>query len=151
MTWIRIDNRLIHGQVIETWIPYTRAKHLLVVNDEFADDVLRQQIATLAIPDRISVDFIHVKEIVSFARNHAMPDTLIIVADCEDAKRIHDEGFAFESINIGNLHYSPGKKQLCDHIAISDDDEKCLKFFANEEITLDFRCVPNQPLQIKGL
>ena len=151
MTWVRIDNRLIHGQVIETWIPYTRAKHLLVVNDEFADDVLRQQIATLAVPDRISVDFIHVSEIVDFARNNPMPETLIIVADCEDAKRIHDEGFMFESINIGNLHYSPGKKQLCDHIAISNDDEECLKFFANEEITLDFRCVPNQPLQIKGL
>lgn len=151
MTWVRIDNRLIHGQVIETWIPYTRAKHLLVVNDEFAEDVLRQQIATLAIPDRISVDFIRVSEIVDFARNNAMPETLIIVADCEDAKRIHDEGFMFDSINIGNLHYSPGKKQLCDHIAISNDDEACLKYFANEEITLDFRCVPNQPLQIKGL
>ncbi|SIN78710.1 PTS sugar transporter subunit IIB [Halodesulfovibrio marinisediminis] len=151
MAWIRIDNRLIHGQVIETWIPYTNAKHLLVVNDDFADDVLRQQIATLAIPGRISVDFIHVADIMSYAQHNNLQETLIIVADCDDAKRIHDEGFSFESINIGNLHYAPGKKQLCDHIAISDHDEECLKFFANHEIILDFRCVPNQPLQIKGL
>ncbi|MCG8410015.1 MAG: PTS sugar transporter subunit IIB, partial [Bacteroidales bacterium] len=103
MAWIRIDNRLIHGQVIETWIPYTNAKQLLVVNDDFADDCLRQQIATLAVPGRVSVNFIHVDEISSFAEHNNLQDTLIIVADCNDAKRIHDEGLSFESINIGNL------------------------------------------------
>ncbi|MCG8532264.1 MAG: PTS sugar transporter subunit IIB [Desulfovibrionales bacterium] len=151
MAWIRIDNRLIHGQVIETWIPYTNSKHLLVVNDDFADDMLRQQIATLAIPGRVSVNFIHVSDIVDYAKNNSLQDTLIILADCIDAKRIHDEGFTFDTINIGNLHYEPGKKQLCDHIAVSDSDQDCLNFFADHQIALDFRCVPNQPLQIKGL
>ena len=42
--WFRVDNRLIHGQVIEGWLPYTGAAHLIVANDALAEDLLRQQI-----------------------------------------------------------------------------------------------------------
>ena len=35
--WVRIDNRLIHGQVIEAWLPYTGASVLVVANDEAGD------------------------------------------------------------------------------------------------------------------
>ena len=34
--WFRVDNRLVHGQVIEAWLPYTGARHLIVANDELA-------------------------------------------------------------------------------------------------------------------
>ena len=43
MTWFRVDNRLVHGQVIEGWLPHLAAKHLVVANDAFASDLLRQQ------------------------------------------------------------------------------------------------------------
>ena len=51
--WFRVDNRLVHGQVIEAWLPYTGARHLIVANDELAADALRQQIIELAVPQRI--------------------------------------------------------------------------------------------------
>ena len=51
--WFRVDNRLVHGQVIEAWLPYTGAKHLVVANDELATDLLRRQIVELAIPQRV--------------------------------------------------------------------------------------------------
>ena len=51
--WFRVDNRLVHGQVIEAWLPYTGAKHLVVANDELAGDVIRQQIIELAVPHRV--------------------------------------------------------------------------------------------------
>ncbi|UZP68257.1 PTS sugar transporter subunit IIB [Desulfovibrio mangrovi] len=152
MQWVRIDNRLIHGQVIETWLPYTRAKRLLVVNDEMAADDLQQQIASLAVPGRIKADFIHVHSLKDYATKHAgeMQDTLVLVANCGDARRILENGFSFSVLNIGNLHYSPGKKQLCAHVAVTEEDEACLRFFCKRSVELDFRCVPNEPVQVKG-
>lgn len=50
MTFVRIDNRLVHGQIIETWLPFTRARTIVVANDELAADPLRQEIMSLAIP-----------------------------------------------------------------------------------------------------
>ncbi len=152
MLWVRIDNRLIHGQVIETWLPYTRAKRLLVVNDEMAADSLQQQIATLAVPSRIHATFLHVRDLPAFVAAHAaeMQETLVLVASCGDARRIAETGFAFTVLNVGNLHYAPGKRQLCAHVAVSDEDEACLRFFSKRSVELDFRCVPNDPVQVKG-
>ena len=53
MAWFRIDNRLVHGQVIEGWLPYLNAGHLIVANDALALDELQQQIMRLAIPGRV--------------------------------------------------------------------------------------------------
>ena len=58
MLWFRIDNRLIHGQVIETWLPYTQAGHLLVANDGVAQDSLQQSIMSMAVPSRIKLQFV---------------------------------------------------------------------------------------------
>ena len=44
MPFVRVDNRLVHGQIIESWLPFTRARMILVVNDELAADYLRQEI-----------------------------------------------------------------------------------------------------------
>lgn len=54
MLWFRIDNRLVHGQIIEAWLPHIRAKTLLVANDELAQDELRQEIMSLAVPSDVS-------------------------------------------------------------------------------------------------
>ncbi len=63
MMWVRIDNRLVHGQIIETWLPYTHAKHIIVVNDAVARDDLQQQIMSLAIPQSVSCSFCSVDDL----------------------------------------------------------------------------------------
>ena len=145
MIWFRIDNRLIHGQVIETWLPYTRATHLVVCNEKLAVDQLQQQIMLLAVPSRIHVDFIAPANLRSFLdkRENKAEKTLVLLANCADARKIYDSGVHFTMLNIGNLHYSPGKRQVCAHVALSDEDATCLHSFADQAVVLDFRCVPN--------
>lgn len=150
MIWFRIDNRLIHGQVIETWLPYTRAKHLIVCNEMLSRDELRQQIMLLAVPSRIQVSFISPASLPSLLKDYK-EDTdkvLVIFADCRDAKAAYNAGVHFPSLNIGNMHYGPGKRQVCEHVAMSEEDEACLRTFADTQITLDFRCVPNDTVDI---
>lgn len=150
--WVRVDNRLIHGQIIETWLPYTRANHLLVVNDDLAADELQQQIVSLAVPGRVNITFVRIDALqdVIARRGLALDSTLVLFANCKDARRSAEKGFALDVLNIGNLHYSPGKRQLCAHVAVSDDDEACLRYFKRNNVELDFRCVPNAPVQVKG-
>lgn len=64
MTLVRIDNRLIHGQIIETWLPHTGAKNIIVANDELAGDVLQQEIMSIAIPQTVNSIFVSVEDVV---------------------------------------------------------------------------------------
>ncbi|NDV21671.1 PTS sugar transporter subunit IIB [Desulfovibrio sp. JC022] len=151
MMWVRIDNRLVHGQIIETWLPYTHAKHIIVVNDAVAGDDLQQQIMSLAIPQSVKCSFCSVDDL-----SHRIPaiadvnvSTIILFSSCADVRRALDSGFQFSTVNIGNIHYGPGKKQISPSVALSSDDESCLHYFKGQGIELDFRCVPNDPVQVR--
>jgi len=146
---VRIDNRLIHGQVIEAWLPYTGAKTVVVANDDLADDVLQQEIMSLAIPQTISSVFVGVENLHDAVEGMPPADVLVLFSSCSDARRAYDNGFAFNLLNVGNVHYTPGKKQISPSVALSDEDEGCLRHLTKRGVTLDFRCVPNDPIQVR--
>lgn len=142
--WFRVDNRLIHGQVIEGWLPYTGAKHLIVVNDALANDFLRQQIMSLAVSRHIDVHFV---TIATFPKElHACgTESLVLFENCQDVRRAAERGVPVNVLNIGNLHYAPGKHQILPHVAVSDGDIEDLRYLIQKKLThLDFRAVPSE-------
>ncbi len=153
MAFVRIDNRLVHGQIIETWLPFTRARMIVVVNDELAADFLRQEIMSLAIPAGVGIFFLPVDGLMLFMSRNPLDaeDALILFSSCHDARRAYELGFGFGILNLGNLHYAPGKKQVCPHVALSKEDESCLDFFRDRGVRLDYRCVPGDPPQLRAV
>ncbi len=151
MFWVRVDNRLIHGQVIENWIPFTGTRTLIVINDELAKDSLRQEIMGLAVPQGIEILFSQVGDSVDLIRkkfDDHLSSLFILFSRCADARQAFEKGLEFKSLNIGNLHYGPGKKQICSHIALSRDDRTCLNYFNKKGVDLDFRCVPHKQILV---
>jgi len=151
MFWVRVDNRLIHGQVIETWIPFTGTSTLMVVNDELANDPVRQEIMGLAVPHGVEIIFTQVSESACLIKKQfddRLSSLFILFSKCADARQAFERGLSFKSLNIGNLHYGPGKKQICSHIALSRDDRTCLNYFSKKGVGLDFRCVPHKQIQV---
>lgn len=144
MSWFRVDNRLVHGQVIEAWLPYTGARHLVVANDELAQDCMRQQIVSLAVPQRVTVHFVPLDQLSETLERCPKGTAFVLVANCRDAARILATGVPMDVLNVGNLHYGPGKKQLLPHVALSDDDLANLKHLTEQHVELDFRCVPSE-------
>ncbi|NCC23964.1 MAG: PTS mannose/fructose/sorbose transporter subunit IIB [Deltaproteobacteria bacterium] len=152
MMWVRIDNRLVHGQVIEGWVPYVRARALCVANDELSVDPLRQEIMGLAVSSDLDLLFSRVAEaarcVRDLCRRWPGVNMLILFASCTDARRAYEDGLEFSQVNVGNLHYAPGKRQLCSHVAVSQEDVNCLNFFVKKGLEVDFRCVPNKPVHV---
>ncbi len=155
MFWVRVDNRLVHGQVIETWLPYTDAELLVVCNDIVAADVLQQEIMTLAIPHTVETLFLPVASVhtalLERTANYTAKDILVLFNSCCDARQAIEAGLECSLMNIGNLHYAPGKKQLLPHVAVSEDESQCLGWFASQGIELDFRCLPTEPVHMKPI
>jgi PTS system mannose-specific IIB component len=150
--WFRIDNRLVHGQIIEAWLPHIRAKTLLVANDELASDDLRQEIMSLAVPSGITFLCCTVSDAPAILQRVRQDDpdqhVLILFSDCADARTAHKNGLAFTLVNVGNLHYGPGKEQVCEHIALGAEDRSCLKYFSEHGVEIDFRCVPSAKTKV---
>ncbi|MFW6324416.1 MAG: PTS sugar transporter subunit IIB [Desulfovibrionales bacterium] len=154
--WVRIDNRLVHGQIIESWVPHVQARDIWVVNDELAADELRKEIMRLAVPQGVDILFSTPSMITGdlerkYIGRYERKDFLVLFASCRDAKSAFEQGFDFSLLNVANIHYSPGKKQICDHVALNEEDISCIGFFSRKGVRLDFRCVPNKPVQVRTL
>lgn len=149
MALIRIDSRLIHGQVIESWLPYTGATVIVVANDELSVDIMQQQIMSLAIPGGVECLFVQLDELEAQLSDLADEDVLVLVSNCADARRAYDLGWFYDDLNIGNVHYSPGKKQFSPSVSLSSEEEGCLRYLYKKGVVLDFRCVPNDPVQVR--
>ncbi len=145
MFWVRVDNRLIHGQVVEAWVPYIGAHHIIVVNDALADDELQQEIMSLAIPNNVESAFLTIDELIGDAHldKDGRENTLLLFSTCLDVRRAIEKGLRLPVLNIGNLHYATGKRQLSPSVALGPEDEACLRFMLERGVELDFRCVPN--------
>lgn len=153
MFWLRIDNRLVHGQVVETWLPYLKTQYVIVANDSVASDVLRQQIIRLALPQRVTSFFTAVEDIGKIMQKITTDKDKIfcLVENSSDARRIVELGIQINTINIGNIHYSASCYQLSNSIAATAEDLANFKYFEQQGIFLDFRCVPNDIREVKKI
>lgn len=151
MFWVRVDNRLIHGQVVEAWVPYIGARSIVVGNDDLARDQMQQEIMSLAIPRAVDSAFLNIDQLVNDPRlvGAARDATLLLFASCQDVRRSFEKGLRLEILNVGNLHYATGKRQLSPSVSLGAEDEACLRFLQGQGVELDFRCVPNDPVPVR--
>ena len=153
--WVRIDNRLVHGQVVETWLPYSNARTLVVANDQLAEDELRKELLRMAVPTGVGILFFSVQQaadqVTELGLRQTTADIFVLLASCEDAKRAFISGLKFTFLNVGNIHYSQGKRQVCDHIALGQEDISCLRYLQEQGVKLDFRCLPNTQVNVQAL
>lgn len=151
MFWVRVDNRLIHGQVVEAWVPFVGARYILVGNDDLAGDDLQQEIMSLAIPRAVESAFLPIDELVADARlaGASREATLLLFSSCLDVRRAVDKGLRLNVLNVGNLHYGQGKRQLSPSVSLGAEDESCLRYLLTKGVELDFRCVPNDTVSVR--
>ena len=63
--FLRIDDRLVHGQVIVGWLPEIKPDRLVVVNDKVSEDFMRQEMMALSVPPEIDLQFYSTAEIAA--------------------------------------------------------------------------------------
>ena len=68
IVWTRIDDRLIHGQVMTQWIQYTEANEVLIIDDGVAKDSFLQMVMKSSVPGKISLKVLSVKDAIGYLR-----------------------------------------------------------------------------------
>ena len=146
LSLVRIDDRLVHGQVVEGWIPHLRAQLVLVVSDSAAADDLQVSLMRLALPEDVGLEVLTVPQ----AARHPgfKPDypkrVLVLAPGPREVLRLLDEGACFPIVNVGGLHYTAGKVQLGKAIFLSDEDRKALSKIVQRGVKLEGRALPNE-------
>ena len=142
---VRIDDRLVHGQVVEAWVPHVKAGLVVVVSEAAAEDATQQALMRLALPDAIGLKVLRPGEALAFFKSPECERarTLVLLPSPREALALVDGGFAVKTINVGGLHYSAGRMQLGRVIFLSDEDRRTLNELAQRGVVLEGRAVPS--------
>jgi len=142
---LRVDDRLLHGQIICSWVPFVKAEYLLVVSDEAASDYLVREIISACGSSELGVLVKSVADTVSYLVNEADPAArvMLVVGELRDAMRLYENGLEFTSINLGNIHHDgDGSRTLTPSIIVNEEDEEILRKLVSLGVSIEIRDVP---------
>jgi len=143
---VRVDNRLIHGQILEAWLPSLRARRVLVADDEAARSPLSRAALTLALPDAIPAEVVPV-EAADWAAAAAAPvPVLVLFREVEALRRGFGRGLTpalAPRVNVGNVHYGPGRRQITPSVFLREEELLMLRDLAAAGFRVEARAVPS--------
>ncbi len=142
----RVDDRLVHGQVVEGWVPHLRAEELAVVSDEIAGDEMRRTIMRFATPDGVDLKIMTVAEAAAYLpeAEKSQRKVLLLLPGLSEAVLLAKGGLKIPSLNIGGMHYSAGKNlSIGKAIFLNDEDCASLKTLSAAGIVIEGRGVPS--------
>jgi len=142
---IRVDSRLVHGQIIETWLPFLKATRIVVVNDEVAGSFFRETVIRMAVPREAEVLIYGVDEFGSsdITRQDETVRTIVLFSGVNDVARAWTVGFRFKTLNIGNLYSENCKLQCSTSVCLADEDIDHIRFLLDSGVRVELRSVPS--------
>jgi len=140
----RIDDRLIHGQVVEGWLKSIGVSHIVVISDEVAADKMQQILLSMAVPRNVKVSNYSVKEGAQklLELQSAKDRVMLLLSRPADVLRLIDYGVKLTSVNVGGMHYSQGKRQVLRNVSVDENDVKALREISSRGIALEGRVLP---------
>ena len=144
ITFIRIDDRLIHGQVIQGWVKDKKIQRIFVCDDEAAGDEMRKALMEIAVPADIRISILSIAGAAGAAREvqFTREKTLFLFTKPRDLVRFVGLGAVVTSVNIGAMHFSSGKKQILETVSVDEDDVSAFQELAKGGVELEVRAVP---------
>lgn len=141
--FIRVDDRLLHGQVVVSWIPYLNANEVVIADDEYANDEFMCELIKSSAPEGIEIHVKTIDETAEFLHEENKGrNILILLRSIEGIKNL-SEKTKVSNINIGGVGALSGRKRYYNSIHFSDDELNILKDMAKRNINVEIRMLPN--------
>ncbi|WP_278909850.1 PTS sugar transporter subunit IIB [Faecalicoccus pleomorphus] len=141
---IRVDNRLVHGQVGMTWSSALNIDTIVVVDEEVVYNVFSQKLmASIAKAANLDIAFYTIADFVhSFQANQGNKKIFVIVKNIQTVRQLYELGIRFPKINIGNIHYERGRYPLNKKMYLSEADVEDLNYLNAQGNMIFYQDVP---------
>jgi PTS system mannose-specific IIB component len=142
---IRIDDRLVHGQIVEGWLKTISIDVLLVVSDLVAKNKMQQMLMSITLPSEVIFDVKTRRAAVDAILNkqYGKKKIMILVMQPSDALYMIEKGIDIKSINVGGMHFFEGKRQLLYNIFVDNKDVESLYKIHSKGIEIEGRILPD--------
>jgi mannose/fructose/N-acetylgalactosamine-specific phosphotransferase system component IIB len=149
----RIDDRLIHGQVVVGWGQPLDIGFIVLVDDEVAHSEWEQELYRMGTPPEMDVYFVPVEDVTTALDKYKEDERagILLTSNVADMLRlVKDAGV--RDVNVGGIHHRTDRKQRLRYVFLSLGEEKLLREMANLGATVTAQDVPaTHPVELNDL
>lgn len=151
----RIDDRLIHGQVVVGWGQPLELEFIVLVDDEVAQSDWEQELYRMGVPPEMSVYFHTVADAAAaLPKYEADPRTgIVLVGDIGTMRRlVQAADGAIRAVNLGGIHHSPGRTARLRYVFLTETEEAALRAIQQYGVEVSAQDVPaSRPVPLDEL
>ena len=142
---VRIDSRLLHGQVATAWTKSVRPDRIIVVSDNVSKDKLRKNMIIQAAPPGVRANVVPIKKMIEVSKDPRFGATkaLVLFENPEDALKAIEGGVDIKTLNIGSMAHSEGKVAVNKVLSLNEKDVETYDKLNEMGVKFDVRKVPN--------
>lgn len=123
----RVDERLVHGQIMTSWSKHLQLKRIIIVDDQVAADDFMAAVLTMSAPAGIQIDILSVADAARLVLEDAGDERALLLfkrisAALDLAALLKETPQALSELNLGNLGSVPGRKQVSKSVFLSDEE-----------------------------
>jgi len=141
----RVDERLIHGQVVLGWGGQLRPDLFLVVDEPLARSEWEQELYRLGVPEGARAQFLTPAEArAELPGLRAAPTRVVVLTRDVQAMLLmaRDGGLEGESVNLGGIHSQAGRKEVLPYLFLDAEDRERLRELSEEGVRVSARDLP---------
>lgn len=145
--FVRIDDRLVHGQVATTWIKKYEIEQVLVINDNLANDPIQKSVLEMTAPTGVRVLLFSVDKFTEvYNSNPIKRKTMLIYTNPEDVLRNLKGGIKIPYLNVGGMKHVLNKEKLTKAVAVDKKDMKDFKEILELGVHVEIQMIPSDKI-----
>lgn len=143
---VRLDFRLIHGQVIAKWFGQIMGNEIVIIDDDLSQDSFMASIYEMSAPVDSKVHVYSVEDAVKKVEDgtFASGKVLVLFKNVDQVCKAVEKGFKIDELQIGGLGSAPGRINVYGPITLDDHDASLLKKIADQGTNIYLQQVPEE-------
>ena len=143
---MRIDERLIHGQVASVWTNFLGCSRIIVANDEAPKSEMQIAALKLACPTGVKLSILSVDKAAAniLSGKYDEDKVFLITRNVPDAKRLVDAGVPPPGVNVGNLAHHDGYQKIKKSVSLSDADISLIREILAKGVKVTAQMIPDE-------
>lgn len=145
---IRIDDRLIHAQVVIGWYEACRPDRIILADDQVAESEMEKKLYSAAVTGEVKVSIITLREAAERINNGVYDSerVIVLVKTPLEALRLYDYGLEFDEINVGGMHFGKDREKIIDGVYMNEKERAALRELVKRSVTLEARALPGDEM-----
>jgi len=141
---VRIDDRLIHGQVVIGWAGHLNTKRIILCDASVAGNDWEKELYLSSVPEQIEAYVMTTAQTIKYINEHNddLNSTMILVNSPLVIEDLIRNGIQIDKVNVGGIHFKEGRKKLLNYLYLNEDEINSFKRCIDHGVQFDCQDIP---------